>query len=213
MKKIIHQVFFNIGLKPFGERQDYKNNIKLIKKMNPTWAYKLWNDESANEFVEEYYPEHVKTWYSFIHPMYKVDYIRYLILDHYGGIYIDLDETPIKPLDSYITSSKIITGTWYSASKKKFIEHNNNIIAINDKKLTKDLIKYVGEQIIEKKKSIPACWKCRLFQHSVGQRCFTRWCKKNKHFSDINTLNYFETTNLKNNCSWLTSFGKKNPNN
>ena len=33
MKKIIHQVFFNIGLKPFGERQDYKNNIKLIKKM------------------------------------------------------------------------------------------------------------------------------------------------------------------------------------
>ena len=207
MNKIIHQIFLDVGLKPLQDRQDYLNNISLIKMNNPDWEYKLWTDDSLNEFVSTHYPQYVDIWNSFPHPFYKIDYSRYLLLDHYGGIYIDLDEINIKSLDTPILNSKIITGIWMGGVRNKVNYNNNNTIAINDKELTKSLIEYCNSQIIEKKKTLPPSWKCRLFQHSVSQMMFSRWCKINKINSDVNILEYFKTTDEEN-CSWITSMGK-----
>tara|TARA_R100000479_G_scaffold176476_1_gene131123 strand:+ start:7575 stop:8207 length:633 start_codon:yes stop_codon:yes gene_type:complete len=208
MNKIIHQIFLDIGLKPLKDRPDYLKNIELLKKNNPDWEHKLWDDKTLNKFVEMNYPEYLEIWNSFPHPFYKIDYSRYLLLKKYGGIYIDLDEENIKKFDDKILDCKIITGVWIDKKNNKHNYNTNNTIAINDKVLIQNLIDYCNSQIIEKKKSLPPTWKCRLLQHSVGQIMFTRWCKLNKLNSDINILEYLKMTDEENG-SWITSMGRK----
>ena len=117
MSKVIHQIFLDIGLKPLSERHDYLRNIELLKVNNPDWCYLLWNEDELDEFVENEYPEYLDYWNSFPHKFYKIDYARYLLLKSYGGIYIDLDEENIKPLDVYILRATIISGVWYEKKK------------------------------------------------------------------------------------------------
>ena len=203
--KIIHQVFLDIGLTPLEERKDYLENIKIIKEMNPDWEHKLWTDDSVNEFVSTHYPENLLYWNHFPYPMYKIDYIRYMILHYYGGIYVDLDEKNIKPLEEF----DIFYGKWYD-TKKQIWDINNNVIMIKDKLLLKELIDYVNTQIEEKKKSIPSTWKCRLFQHSVSQLCFKRFCKLKKLISEKDYSNYF-ITEANETCSWIKSIKNDKP--
>ena len=133
MSKVIHQIFLDIGLKPLSERHDYLRNIELLKVNNPDWCYLLWNEDELDEFVENEYPEYLDYWNSFPHKFYKIDYARYLLLKSYGGIYIDLDEENIKPLDVYILRATIISGVWYEKKNKcKTHNHNNNILSINN---------------------------------------------------------------------------------
>lgn len=208
MNKIIHQIFLDIGLKSLKDRPDYLKNIELLKENNPDWKHILWDDNTLNKFVETNYPQYLKYWNSFPHTFYKIDYSRYLLLQKYGGMYIDLDEENIKSFDSKILNSKVITGVWVDKKKNKVNYNNNNTIAINDKVLIQNLIDYCNTQIIEKKKTLPPTWKCRLFQHSVSQMMFTRWCKLNKINSDVDILDYLKTTDEEN-CSWITSMGRR----
>ena len=146
MVKIIHQIFLDIGLKPLEDRRDYLNNINIIKELNPDWEHKLWKDDTLDKFVNDNYPENLKYWNNFPYPMYKIDYARYMLLHHYGGIYVDLDEQNIRPL----IESNLFFGKWFNFKTDKWIT-NNNILMIDDKTLCKELIDYVNSQIVEKK--------------------------------------------------------------
>lgn len=208
MNKIIHQIFLDIGLTPLSERKDYLYNIEIIKRNNPNWKHILWNDKMVNDFVKKFYPEYLSIWNNFPNKFYKIDYVRYLILNTYGGIYVDLDELNIRPFDKKFTKSEFIIGSFESKTAGNII--NNNIIAINDKKYTKKLIDYCNNQLIEKKESIPKTWKIRLFLHSVGAQMFKRFCKLNKIETDIDTRIYFKQHKAKDfNLSWIASFGNK----
>ena len=81
MNKIIHQIFLDIGLTPLSERKDYVYNIEIIKRNNPDWKHILWNDKMVNDFVKKFYPEYLSIWNNFPNKFYKIDYVRYLILN------------------------------------------------------------------------------------------------------------------------------------
>lgn len=55
------------------------------------YEYKLWTDESARQFLSEEYPWFVETWDNYPFPIQRADAIRYFVLYHYGGIYLDMD--------------------------------------------------------------------------------------------------------------------------
>ena len=94
----------------------YKNNIEEIKKMNPGWKYFFYDDFSVHNFIKSNFDE--KTFYLFnrIDKRYgaaKADLFRYLVVYKYGGLYLDIKSTSIKPLESVITESdKLITSNW-----------------------------------------------------------------------------------------------------
>ena len=70
----------------------------------PEWEYKLWTDADADAFIEREYPEFLDTFRNYPYPIQRADAIRYFVLDHYGGVYIDLDDgcnRPLEPLLSY----------------------------------------------------------------------------------------------------------------
>ena len=85
--KIIHQIW--IGDKP--EPVKWTNTIKknYINKF-PDYQYKLWNESNIEPLFEDF--PYIKIIYDIEETWNgKSDLLRYLILYHYGGIYIDAD--------------------------------------------------------------------------------------------------------------------------
>jgi mannosyltransferase OCH1-like enzyme len=68
--------------------------------------YMLWTDESAHAFMEEHYPSFLQMYDSYRYNIQRADSIRYFLLDHFGGIYMDLDIGCRRRMDS------LIQGDW-----------------------------------------------------------------------------------------------------
>lgn len=53
--------------------------------------YMLWTDEQSRRFISEKYPQFLAMFDGYEYPIQRADAIRYFILHHFGGIYMDLD--------------------------------------------------------------------------------------------------------------------------
>jgi mannosyltransferase OCH1-like enzyme len=92
---------------------EFQANIDYIKKTNPNWDYKLYDNSDCQKYIEKNYPEYLQ-YYLAINPKYgaaRADLFRYLIMYKEGGAYFDIKsamEYPldkvIYPLDEYILS-------------------------------------------------------------------------------------------------------------
>ena len=78
--------------------------------MHPTWRYKLWTDEEALDLVATHYPQYLNMYIAYPSGIYRADFIRYCILDTYGGIYADLDFEAVQPLDDILNQNSFIVG-------------------------------------------------------------------------------------------------------
>ena len=66
----------------------------------------LWTDESAHQFMETHYPSFLQMYDSYKYNIQRADSIRYFLLHHFGGIYMDLDIGCRRRIDS------LIQGDW-----------------------------------------------------------------------------------------------------
>ncbi|KAK9382801.1 nucleotide-diphospho-sugar transferase [Kockiozyma suomiensis] len=96
--KIIHQTWKNDTVP-----EQWKMAQSSCIDMHPDFEYKLWTDASAREFIETEYPWFLDTFDSYPFPIMRADAIRYFVLNHFGGIYIDLDEGCVSRLDPLLT--------------------------------------------------------------------------------------------------------------
>lgn len=59
----------------------------------------MWTDAKSRELIATEYPWFLNTFDNYSQPIQRADAIRYFVLAHFGGIYIDLDdvctETPL----------------------------------------------------------------------------------------------------------------------
>lgn len=93
--KIIHQIWLQ-GKNNIPEK--HVTNIESIRKFNPDYEHKLWDEISILQFI--YTNESwTKTYYSLKYLHQKVDYARYIILWLFGGLYVDIDVKAIKSFD------------------------------------------------------------------------------------------------------------------
>lgn len=58
-----------------------------------------WTDNNGRELLEKHYPWFLKTWNSYKTPIQKADALRYFVLHHYGGIFLDMDLVCLQRLD------------------------------------------------------------------------------------------------------------------
>jgi len=180
--KIIHNVFLDIGFKPFSERLDYQKNIEHNKAMNPDFKFMLWDDAKVNTFIKTQ-PENIKKiWGEFPSTFYKIDFVRYLILKEYGGIYMDLDVVSKIPIED----NETIIGFWANPKNNK-ININNNVIKLNNT-LYDALINYAIEQFYYRSQSMPRDWVKRRFLHSVSAKMFIRFIKQRFNKGKIEKL-------------------------
>lgn len=57
----------------------------------PDYEYMLWTDDLSRRFIAEYYPSYLSMYDSYKYPIQRADSIRYFVLHHFGGVYMDLD--------------------------------------------------------------------------------------------------------------------------
>jgi len=69
----------------------------IVKNTYPEWEYKLWTDEDNLALVKEHYPQLLAIYQGVARPIMRVDMIRYMIMDRFGGLYLDLDYEFLRP--------------------------------------------------------------------------------------------------------------------
>ncbi|KAK2748091.1 hypothetical protein FQN57_001214 [Myotisia sp. PD_48] len=92
--KIIHQTYKNESI-PAMWQQAQQSCIDH----HPDYQYILWTDEKSEEFIAKQYPDFLETFQNYPYPIQRADAIRYFVLAHYGGVYLDLDDGCNRRLD------------------------------------------------------------------------------------------------------------------
>lgn len=92
--KIIHQTYKNESIPEI-----WQGPQQSCLDLHPDYEYKLWTDKKAREFIAAEYPWFLETYDAYPYPIQRADTIRYFVLHHFGGIYIDLDDGCNRSLD------------------------------------------------------------------------------------------------------------------
>ncbi|KAL2131043.1 hypothetical protein VTI74DRAFT_5606 [Chaetomium olivicolor] len=103
--KIIHNVFHN-WKDPGNDAlpSEYAKMRQTCIDLNPDFEFRLWTEKTSRELIEQEYPWFLRTYLGYRYPVQRVDAIKYFIMLHYGGIYMDLDNgcrTNLSPLLRY----------------------------------------------------------------------------------------------------------------
>jgi hypothetical protein len=105
----------------------YKENIDKLKKLNPKWNYFFYDDSSVHKFVKSNFDERTLLLFESIDEKYgaaRADLFRYMVIYKYGGLYLDIKSTCIKPLDSVVyENDQIVTSKWPSSLDGLDISH------------------------------------------------------------------------------------------
>ena len=81
------------------------------RAMHPGWSYRLWTDADNDQFVKTHYPTWYELYRSFEREIFRADMVRCLYLHHFGGVYVDLDIEPLRPLTHLIARHSCLLGT------------------------------------------------------------------------------------------------------
>ena len=153
--KKIHQIWL-------GDKKPPKKCLSWMKswqKFNPEWEYKLWDEERIKHLDIKDFNIYSKK----INPGYRSDILRYIILNKYGGLYVDTDFECLKSIPSNILKYKFIAGTMFGNKPclgNSILFSSPNYILLkkilNQIKLTKyeddinSIIKNSGPEIVTK---------------------------------------------------------------
>ncbi len=65
-----------------------------------------WTDKDNRAFIRSHYPTFLGLYDDYTSNIKKADAVRYFILHHYGGLYVDCDFECLKPFDPLISESQ-----------------------------------------------------------------------------------------------------------
>lgn len=104
--KLIHQTYINDSIPTH-----WQSAQKSCTDLHSDYEYILWTDAKSLEFIEKEYPWFADTFKGYQHPIQRADSIRYFVLAHYGGIYIDLDDGCNRRLDPLLSYHAFVRRT------------------------------------------------------------------------------------------------------
>ncbi len=99
--KMIHFVWINLSPEGFIS-EELKHNIQHCININPNYKVVVWQEGAIQDFLWTYYTWFKFTYDTYKHPIQKIDAVRYFILYHYGGFFLDMDMACIQPFDNII---------------------------------------------------------------------------------------------------------------
>ncbi len=103
---------------------EVKSNIEKLKKLNPTWIYKFYDDKDAREFISDNFDwRYISAWESIgiEYGAAKADLFRYLLLYKTGGVWLDIKSSASKPFDEiFRPDDSFILSHWKNAPGETF---------------------------------------------------------------------------------------------
>ena len=98
--RILHHVFYGIDkIQP-----KWVSARRTCVQHSPGFVHMYWNESAVEEFLKGHYAWFLPVYYSYTYPVQKFDAVRYLLLYHYGGVYLDMDVICRVSLSSVIRS-------------------------------------------------------------------------------------------------------------
>ena len=178
--KLIHKIFwdFSCGNKPLSDFDIFNkcwvltsdfcndNNIQL----------KLWNYQDCLQLLKTHYPKYLQLWEDFTQPVMKCDFIRYIILYHHGGIYMDMDVYPLQDFDDLLHHKQVFA-KWNN--DKKELPYNALMMSEINNNLFLEIAEHSKTSFYNKIK-IPVyqTWKGRLVFQTTGHYMINRVIQK-----------------------------------
>lgn len=104
--KIIHQTYKTTDIP-----EHWRAGQARCRALHPDYKYVMWTDEMALRFIEEHYAWFLPTFTAYRYPIERADAIRYFVLYHYGGVYIDLDDGCERRLDPLMYAPAFVRKT------------------------------------------------------------------------------------------------------
>jgi hypothetical protein len=100
--KILHMVWVGENKAP----QYFWDNLNKWKSLMPNWKFMVWtNDKLTTDYFEE---DHLVMLKNIIKPSYVSDFIRFYVLQKWGGFYLDADVTPLRNLEELPIEHSIV---------------------------------------------------------------------------------------------------------
>ena len=111
-QKIVHQQWkCNVESCLPEKMRQWRDNCK---RRNPGWSFMLWNDTENRALVQAHFPWFLSTYDSYPRSISRFDSIRWVYLAVMGGIYMDIDYTCLRPLETLIAEGWVV----FSASER-----------------------------------------------------------------------------------------------
>ncbi|KAM3514411.1 hypothetical protein MY11210_001965 [Beauveria gryllotalpidicola] len=93
--KIIHSVALgNVSI------DKYHDAMRSCRQLHSGWEFKHWTDANATDFIRQHYTKVFPHYSHYYQDIQRANVLRYAVLHHYGGVYLDLDVTCLVALDS-----------------------------------------------------------------------------------------------------------------
>lgn len=99
--RIIHQTWKTTDI-PAGDWQAAHNLCLALYTPKDDWKHMFWTDESARAFIAREFPDFLPTYDRYPYAIERVDALRYFLLYHYGGVYMDLDVGCARAMESIL---------------------------------------------------------------------------------------------------------------
>lgn len=179
MIKIVHMIFIQLSNKSL-EDYGYDKNIEIWRLWCDKNDFKLMihNEETINKISTEKDLEMLKlSRDEGRHPFFAIDWGKYKVLNHYGGIYCDMDCVPKDNAIDYFDSDMVI-GTYYWRKWK----YGSGLLYMKDKELWREFLDISYDFYFEKSKiKVYDTWICRFLLQVAGPNgIFSKWCKSKK---------------------------------
>jgi mannosyltransferase OCH1-like enzyme len=202
--KIIHQIWFqgieNLNKEPY--LSCFKSILYGIKGTD--WKHMIWDQNSIEELIKNNYPQYWNLYNRYEYMILKIDLARYIILYHYGGVYIDMDMEYIKDFYDLIEENDtLIVNKTYQG----FV--NNGVILSSQ--YNNFWIYYIN---ILNKKSPKSIFEPKLFyvERATGPFEFNKMIKNysKNNYVKILDYEYFEPCYTKYKCNLTHNSRLKN---
>lgn len=97
---LVHYIWIGSNSIP----QEYLLNLERCKQLNPQYEFKVWEDKESIQLLNKI--DDYEYWSSLPTIISKCCYLRYFILNEYGGIYSDFDIDWKVPFDVILKENK-----------------------------------------------------------------------------------------------------------
>lgn len=75
---------------------------------HPAWEHRLWDEAACRMLLAAHYPAFLPTWDAYPLRIQRIDSIRYFLLGHHGGVYLDMDMECLRPLDPLLDGCELL---------------------------------------------------------------------------------------------------------
>jgi glycosyltransferase involved in cell wall biosynthesis len=103
--RIIHQTWKTAEIP--AAYQHWQNSWRV---MHPDFEYRLWTNEDIEDFIRDQTVEVQILFYNYQDNICRIDLARYLILQKFGGLYVDLDFECLHPHHRLFKEQRIMMG-------------------------------------------------------------------------------------------------------